>query len=73
MDTLKRYSTRDERLVRLSDLAIFTLPAIKFLASSGYAKFRFIPVGANLAAPEKRGKAAQFDGKQTGSGCLFSI
>jgi glycosyltransferase involved in cell wall biosynthesis len=49
---IQRYAMK--RLVRLSDLAIFTLPRdrISWLPA-GTQNFVFIPVGANLPAPER--------------------
>jgi glycosyltransferase involved in cell wall biosynthesis len=49
---LQRYAMK--RLVRLSDLAIFTLPRDKISWLPADAQnFVFIPVGANLPAPER--------------------
>src|ERR1700731_4201825 len=49
---IQRYAMK--RLVRLSDLAIFTLPRDKISWLPADAKnFVFIPVGANLPAPER--------------------
>jgi glycosyltransferase involved in cell wall biosynthesis len=53
---LQRYAMK--RLVRLSDLAIFTLPRdkISWLPADTH-NFVFIPVGANLPAPERAWEA----------------
>ena len=49
---IQRYAMK--RLVRLSDLAIFTLPRDKISwLPSDTQNFVFIPVGANLPAPER--------------------
>jgi glycosyltransferase involved in cell wall biosynthesis len=49
---IQRYAMK--RLVRLSDLAIFTLPRDKISwLLPGTQNFVFIPVGANLPAPER--------------------
>jgi glycosyltransferase involved in cell wall biosynthesis len=49
---IQRYAMK--RLVRLSDLAIFTLPRDKISwLSADTQNFVFIPVGANLPAPER--------------------
>jgi glycosyltransferase involved in cell wall biosynthesis len=49
---IQRYAMR--RLVRLGDLAIFTLPRDKISwLPADTKKFIFIPVGANLPAPER--------------------
>jgi glycosyltransferase involved in cell wall biosynthesis len=49
---LQRYAMK--RLVRLSDLAIFTLPRDKICwLPADTQNFVFIPVGANLPAPER--------------------
>jgi glycosyltransferase involved in cell wall biosynthesis len=49
---IQRYAMT--RLVRLSDLAIFTLPRDKISwLPAGTQNFVFIPVGANLPAPER--------------------
>jgi len=49
---IQRYAMR--RLVRLSDLAIFTLPRNKISwLPADTQNFVFIPVGANLPAPER--------------------
>jgi hypothetical protein len=48
---IQRYAMK--RLVRLSDLAIFTLPRDKISwLPAGTQNFIFIPVGANLPGPE---------------------
>jgi glycosyltransferase involved in cell wall biosynthesis len=52
---IQRYAMK--RLVRLSDLAIFTLPRNKISwLSADTPNFVFIPVGANLPAPERAWK-----------------
>jgi glycosyltransferase involved in cell wall biosynthesis len=52
---LQRYAMK--RLVRLSDLAIFTLPRDKISwLLPGTKNFVFIPVGANLPGPERAWK-----------------
>jgi glycosyltransferase involved in cell wall biosynthesis len=52
---LQRYAMK--RLVRLSDLAIFTLPRDKIpWLPAETQNFAFIPVGANLPAPERAWK-----------------
>jgi glycosyltransferase involved in cell wall biosynthesis len=49
---IQRYAMK--RLVRLSDLAIFTLPRDKISwLPAGTQNFIFIPVGANLPGPER--------------------
>jgi glycosyltransferase involved in cell wall biosynthesis len=49
---LQRYAMK--RLVQFSDMAIFTLPRNKiFWLPAGTKNFAFIPVGANLPAPER--------------------
>jgi glycosyltransferase involved in cell wall biosynthesis len=49
---IQRYAMK--RLVRLSDLAIFTLPRDKISwLPAGRQNFIFIPVGANLPGPER--------------------
>jgi glycosyltransferase involved in cell wall biosynthesis len=53
---IQRYAMK--RLVRLSDLAIFTLPRNKISwLPADTQNFAFIPVGANLPAPERAWEA----------------
>jgi len=69
---IQRYAMK--RLVQLSDLAIFTLPRNKISwLPADTQNFVFIPVGANLPAPERAWEAHRASEEQRPVVAVFSL
>src|ERR1700686_3505776 len=69
---LQRYAMK--RLVRLSDLAIFTLPRDKIpWLPAETQNFVFIPVGANLPAPERAWEKTRSSTEKKAPGAFFFL
>jgi glycosyltransferase involved in cell wall biosynthesis len=69
---IQRYAMK--RLLQLSDLAIFTLPRHKISwLPAETQNFVFIPVGANLPAPERAWEAHRASDRQSPVVAVFSL